>query len=271
MSAARRQTAPGHTTPSTGTQDGSGTPIGSYPSVVACWSAKGGAGTTVVAAALARRIAQEAPGGALLVDTAGDSLAALGMPESEGPGLASWLRARERAGLPMVAACPGLSVVHRGAGPLVSDRACRLVDALASDARPTVVDCGTNPTGIAAALAERADHSILVTRPCYLALRRTLSDQSPRPTGVVLVREPGRVLSAQDVVAAVRAPVVAEIEIDPAVARAVDAGLLVARMPASLDAGLSSLLATIGAPDRRVASTRVIGSSGHEQPQVSAW
>jgi anion-transporting ArsA/GET3 family ATPase len=47
---------------------------------VACWSAKGGAGTTVVAAALARRFAAEQPRGALLVDTAGDSLAALGMP-----------------------------------------------------------------------------------------------------------------------------------------------------------------------------------------------
>jgi hypothetical protein len=270
MSAARRQAAPDHTTPSTGTQRGSGTPIGSYPSVVACWSAKGGAGTTVAVAALARRIAMKAPGGALLVDTAGDSLAALGMPESDGPGLAGWLRAPGHTGLPVVAACPGLSVVHRGAGPLASDCADQLIDALASDARPTVVDCGTNPTGVAAAIAERADHSILVTRPCYLALRRTLSDQSPRPTGVVLVREPGRVLSADDVAAAVRAPVVAEIDVDPAVARAVDAGLLLSRTPASLDAELSSLLTTIDAPDRGAASTRAIDSPGHDQPEVSA-
>jgi MinD superfamily P-loop ATPase len=271
MSAARRRTAPGPTTPSAGTQDGSGTPTGTYPSVVACWSAKGGAGTTVVAAALARRIAQEAPGGALIVDTAGDSLAALGMPHNDGPGLAGWTRARDHTGLPVVAACPGLSVVHRGAGPLVSDRVDQLIDALASDARPTVVDCGTNPTGVAATLAERADHSILVTRPCYLALRRTLSDQSPRPTAVVLVREPGRVLSAEDVATAVRASVVAEIDVDTAVARAVDAGLLLARTPASLDAGLSSLLAAIGAPDRGAASVRAIGPAGHEQSEVSAW
>jgi hypothetical protein len=227
--------------------------------------------TTVVAAALARRIAQEAPDGALLVDTAGESLAALGMPESEGPGLAGWLRSRDHSGLPVVAACPGLSVVHRGAGALVSDRADRLVDALASDARSAVVDCGTNPTGVGAALAERADQSILVTRPCDLALRRTLSDQSPRPTVVVLVREPGRALSAEDVAEALAAPVVAEIDVDPAVARAVDAGLLVARTPASLDAGLSSLLAAIDAPDRHAASTRAIGPSGHDQPEASAW
>jgi MinD superfamily P-loop ATPase len=271
MSAAYRHRAPCHATPSTRTQDGSGAQIGSYPSIVACWSAKGGAGTTVTAAALARRIAQESPGGALLVDTAGDSLVALGVPENDGLGLAGWLRARDHTGLPVVATWPGLSVVHRGAGPLVSDHTDQLIDALTSDARPAVVDCGTNPTGVAAAIAERADHSILVTRPCYLALRRTLSDQSPRPTGVVLVKEPGRVLSAQDVAAAVRAPVAAEIDLDPAVARAADAGLLVARTPASLDAGLSSLLATIGAPDPRAASTRAIGSPGHDQPDVSAW
>jgi cellulose biosynthesis protein BcsQ len=268
MSAAHRTT--GHAAPSTGTPDAPGSQTGSHPSIVAFWSAKGGAGTTVVAAALARRLAQEAPDGALLVDTAGDSLAALGMPQDDGPGLAGWLRARQ-TGLPVVTACPGLSVVHRGAGPLASERADELIDALATDARPTIVDCGTNPTGLAASIAERADHSVLVTRPCYLALRRTLSHQLPRPTGVVLVTEPGRVLSAQDVTAAVRAPVVTDIVIDPAVARAVDAGLLATRPPVSLDAGLSSLLATIGAPDHGAASTRAIGPAGHGQPEVSAW
>ena len=271
MNAAHRQSAPGVATPSSGTPGASGHLPGAHPSVVACWSTKGGAGTTVVAAALARRIAAEQPGGALLVDTAGDSLAALGMPESDGPGLAGWLRDHDHTGLPVVAACPGLSVVNRGAGPLASERADDLIDALATDTRPTVIDCGTNPTGVAAALAERADESILVTRPCYLALRRTLSDQSPRPTGVVLVREPSRVLSADDVAEAVRAPVLAEIDVDPAVARTVDAGLLVARTPASLDAGLSSLLATIGTPSRRAVSARAIPSPGHGQPEVSAW
>lgn len=271
MNAAHHQPAPGVATQSSGTPVVSDPLHGSYPGVVACWSAKGGAGTTVVAAALARRIAAEDPGGALLVDTAGDSLAVLGMPESDGPGLAGWLRGHDHTGLPVVAACPGLSVVQRGAGPLVSDRADDLVDALATDARPTVIDCGSNPTGMAAVLAERADDSILVTRPCYLALRRTLSEQSPRPTGVVLIREPSRVLSADDVAEAVRAPVVAEIDVDPAVARTVDAGLLVARTPASLDAGLSSLLATIGTPSRRAVSARAIPSPGHGQPGASAW
>ena len=48
------------------------------------------------------------------------------------------------------------------------------------------------------------------------------------------VREPGRVLSRHDVEHVVRAPVVAEIELDPGVARTVDAGGLAGRLPRSL-------------------------------------
>jgi hypothetical protein len=47
----------------------------------------------------------------------------------------------------------------------------------------------------------------------------------------VLVDEPGRALRARDIEASLRAPVVATVLLDPAIARAVDAGLLVARLP----------------------------------------
>src|SRR5690606_10447213 len=57
VNAAQHQPASGVATPSTGTPGASGPQLGSYPNVVACWSAKGGAGTTVIAVALARRIA----------------------------------------------------------------------------------------------------------------------------------------------------------------------------------------------------------------------
>ena len=46
--------------------------------------------------------------------------------------------------------------------------------------------------------------------------------------------EPGRSLTRHDVAAALGAPVVAVVEIDPAVARAVDAGLLASRLPRGL-------------------------------------
>ena len=54
-----------------------------------CWSAKGGSGTTVVAAALALVLARQQP--TTLVDLAGDIPAALGLPQPSGPGVADWL------------------------------------------------------------------------------------------------------------------------------------------------------------------------------------
>ena len=62
--------------------------------LVACWSSKGGAGTTVVAATLALLLSRQEPAVAVLADLAGDAPVALGLPEPEGPGLAEWL-ARE--------------------------------------------------------------------------------------------------------------------------------------------------------------------------------
>ena len=52
--------------------------------LIACWSAKGGAGTTVVTAALGLVLARRHPAGALLVDLAGDLPAALGLPPEAG-------------------------------------------------------------------------------------------------------------------------------------------------------------------------------------------
>jgi hypothetical protein len=95
------------------------------------------------------------------------------------------------------------------------------------------VDCGTQPAGVAHAVASAADRSLLVTRPCFLALRRAATAPL-RPSAVVLVAEPGRSLARRDVEQHLGVPVVAEVEVDPAVARAVDAGLLAARLPRSL-------------------------------------
>ncbi len=61
--------------------------------VTACWSLKGGSGTTVVAAGLALSIQRRIGRPVLLVDLAGDLPAALGLPEPTGPGVAEWLAA----------------------------------------------------------------------------------------------------------------------------------------------------------------------------------
>ena len=104
---------------------------------------------------------------------------------------------------------------------------------LAGDGRPVVADCGTGPDGAALAIAAGATRSVLVTRACFLALRRAVS-LPLRPSEVVLLSEPGRALGRADVERAVGAPVVAEVAVDPQVARAVDAGMLGRRLPRGL-------------------------------------
>ena len=98
-------------------------------------------------------------------------------------------------------------------------------------------DCGVLATGAAQAVAAAASASLLVVRPCYVALRRALAAPL-RPSGVVLVSEPGRALGRRDVEDVLGVPVRAEIDVEPAVARAVDAGLLSSRLPRSLERAL---------------------------------
>lgn len=96
-----------------------------------------------------------------------------------------------------------------------------------------IVDAGTLPRGAEIGRTDPdAGPAYLVTRPCYLTLRA--AGRIPRPAGVVLITEPGRALTASDVAEVVGAPVVAELEQDPAVARALDAGLLASRRPRSM-------------------------------------
>jgi len=73
-----------------------------------------------------------------------------------------------------------------------------------------------------------------VLRPCYLALRRAVSTRL-RVDGVILVNEPGRALSKRDVASVLSAPIVAEVELDPRLARVIDAGLLTTRLPSSMN------------------------------------
>jgi hypothetical protein len=101
---------------------------------------------------------------------------------------------------------------------------------LAGDPRHVVVDLGDHEH-FDPVLAH-ATRSVLVTRPCYVALSRARS--RPSPDEVVLVDEPHRALTANDVSAVLDAPVTAVIPYEPRVFRTVDAGLLVSRIPRSL-------------------------------------
>ena len=207
--------------------------------LIACWSVKGGSGTTVVATALALLHARA--GGALVADLVGDVPAALGLPDPAGPGLAAWLAAADDVGADAlerlaVSVAPGLDLLATGPPDPAAGRPGRgaaLAAALATRDRAVVVDAGSSPTGAALDIAAAAAVSLLVVRPCFLALRRAVA-APVRPSGVVLVREPGRSLGRRDVEDALSVPVCAEVDLEPAVARAVDAGLLAARLPRSL-------------------------------------
>jgi hypothetical protein len=211
--------------------------------LITCWSAKGGSGTTVVAASLAVLFARSAPEGALFVDLTGDGAAVLGVPEPIGPGIGEWLAAADvdAAGLDRLAVPidESLALVPRGASgaPVAADRVAELGAILGGGSRPVVVDAGLGTDEVGGALATVAAVSLLVLRPCYLALRRAVAAPF-RPSGVVLVREPGRALTRRDVEAVLGVPVRAEVDLDPAIARAVDAGLLSARLPRGLERAL---------------------------------
>jgi hypothetical protein len=209
--------------------------------LISCWSVKGGSGTTVVAAAMALALARSAP--TALVDLGGDQPIALGIPEPEGFGLADWLSAGPdvpAAALDRIAvpAAPGLTLFPRGA-PLGPGTGEGLVSVLA-DRGTVVADCGViDPDRPSWAVAAQAQQSLLVIRPCYLALRRALTFPL-RPSGIVLVKEPGRALRREDLEDALGVPVRAEVPWDETVARAVDAGLLAARLPRSLHRALEA-------------------------------
>ena len=221
----------------------------------ACWSPKGGSGTTVVTAALGLLLSRAAPPSALLADLAGDLPTALGLAgQSTGLGLADWLAAGPEVPDDAltrleVEAGPHLSLLPWKSTTSTSSPAAAtgevLAAALAADPRPVVADCGSAGSGVGLAVAAGATVSLLVIRPCYLALRRAL-DAPLRPSGIVLVAEEGRSLGRADVEDVLGAPVLAEVRVETQIARAVDAGLLAGRLPRSLERALRPALGAAG-------------------------
>ncbi|MEY2477622.1 MAG: hypothetical protein QOG87_2937 [Actinomycetota bacterium] len=211
--------------------------------LIACWSTKGGSGTTVVSAALASVLAESSGRDVLLADLGGDCPAVLGLPDPDGPGLSDWLAAGDAAAPGSLrrlelAGPEGVRILPCGASaPTAPDAGERLLSELAADARIVIVDCGPPGGPVGLAISAGAGLSLLVIRPCYIALRRALAAPL-RPSAVVLVEEPGRSLGRRDVEDVLGVPVRAQIPWDPAVARCVDAGLLGTRVPRPLHRAL---------------------------------
>ncbi len=193
--------------------------------IILMWGSKGGAGTTVTAAAAALHEYDHV----LLVDLAGDCAAVLGVPEHD-VGIRGWLTSQaEPARLTEFVDPIDSSTSLLQAGLPSRDRPDKrrmlmLADWLREQPGIVIVDAGTGSPPVE--LWNVADKRVLVTRADYLALRQATRTMI-RPDEIVLVAEPGRAISAQDIEVALGAPVTATVDVDPVIARAVDSGLFI--------------------------------------------
>ena len=171
------------------------------------WGAKGGVGTSTVAALHALALARAGRPTTLAAANGdhGELAALLGVADTDRP-----LDANAVAGM------------QRPAGPTV-----------------VVVDGGTNPA------PERAvTRRVLVVRPCYLAVRRALHAGMGDTDGIVIVEEPARSLTRADIEGILARPVLAAVAVTADLARLIDAGLLALRTPGLALAGREPASAT---------------------------
>ena len=158
------------------------------------WGAKGGVGTSTVAALHALALARAGHPTTLVAADGdhGELAAIVGMPEGLGP-----VDANAAAGVVAVERRVTAAVDHHHPGPL----------------------------------ARAVSRRLVVVRLCYLALRRALAAGMGGTDGVVAVVEAERSLGVDDVEAVLGRPVVATIPVTAALARLLDAGLLALRPP----------------------------------------
>lgn len=209
--------------------------------LVGFWAPKGGSGVSVVAATAAILVSRRGP--VTLVDLAGDADAVFGLAIDPVTGVRDWLALGADAAAASldrieVAATPTITVLPRGGSSLaagaadVTSAVPTLLAALRRRGHPVVVDLGTASDPVARELAEGLDALACCVRPCYLALRRAIAHPlTARSAGVVVIGEAGRALGTREISSVLEVSVLATVAARPAVARAVDAGMLAARVP----------------------------------------
>jgi hypothetical protein len=220
------------------------------------WSPKGGSGTSVFAAACALVLARGP--GVRLVDLAGDQPAIFGLGTEPERGVADWLDAGPGAPTDAldrlaVEVAPGATVLPYGderaalAPRPAAETGAALAVALRDGPVPTLVDAGTAQTPEVRALLEIADVTLVVVRGCYLTLRRAVKHPAlGRAAGIVVVEEPGRAIGGREIADVLGRPVVARVPARDAIARAVDAGVLVHRLPDAIARPAAAALRAVG-------------------------
>ena len=209
--------------------------------ITVIYAHKAGQGVTTIAAALAT-ITARAGKRTLLVDTGTDLAAVLGINEDHNrPTLTEYLTDTAVALAAIVTnVTENLDLITRGDrteafGPGDSGTLTGGLD----DYDHVIID--TTPQ--AHAWTRHADARVLVTRPCYLALRHATG--RPRPHHLVVITEPGRALDTGDVEAVTGTPVTAIVPYLPDIARAIDSGTLLTRPPRTLTRSLTPLVESI--------------------------
>ena len=209
--------------------------------ITCVYSHKGGQGVTSIAAATATLITDRHHH-TLLIDTGHDAAAVLGEREPSGPGLTDYLADTTITLADITTSVTeGFDLIHVGDEPRLFDTSTYgLVTGGLDHYDHVIIDIAPD----AHQWTRHANISVLVTRPCYLALRHA-TGHTRRPDHVVVVNEPGRTLNFADIAAVTGTPVTAATCYDPIIARAIDAGILATRIPRSLARDLKPLVDAI--------------------------
>jgi hypothetical protein len=198
--------------------------------ITVCASPKGGQGCTTIAAVLAV-LAARSDQPTLLLDTRGDAAAILGV--SDPAPASTFADAIANA----VEPCDHLRVVSV-AGDQIDTEVISAISELVAAGHRVRVDTGTDHD-VLHRFDPLSPQRLLVTRPCYVALRRAIGVPFV-PDHIVLISEDQRCLTERDVSLALALPVTS-VPYDPAIARAIDAGLLAARLPRCLANAITQL------------------------------
>jgi Mrp family chromosome partitioning ATPase len=209
------------------------------------YSHKGGQGVTTITAALATLTANTGHR-TLIIDTGTDQAAVHGITIDKWAALGDYLTTTAVT-LDDITTNIGelLDLIETGDTPITFNT--HTYGLLTSGLGPydTVI---IDTTAAAHQWTRHADTRILVTRPCYLALRHATGQR--RPDHVVVITEPGRSFDIGNIEAVNGTPVSATVPYDPRVARAVDTGALTKSMPRSLSRALAPLADTLSGASR---------------------
>lgn len=221
---------------------------------------KGGQGASVTTAALALVAARNVTECTVTVaDLTGDQPAVFGLAADPPTGLADWLAAGPDAPVDALHRLRVEATPTVGLLPLGDRRPWDEVTPAADAARAgadlalavrdsglVVADVGTRTDPAARALVEAADERVAVVRGDYLALRRAMAHPSVTRSRIALMDLDGASLDAAVVRDVLDRPVVARVPVRANIARAVDAGVLAARLPDRLARYAAQILDALG-------------------------